>query len=93
WVLETVVRRTPGVWTWEQLRHAAATNGSLAELCPPELATWMDVGMYARWVMAETAPVEQLLDAAQDRVDGDAYQQLTASLAACGLDVSGAQDC
>ncbi|MHB1929276.1 MAG: hypothetical protein ACYDEN_12590 [Acidimicrobiales bacterium] len=93
WVLETVVRRTPGVWTWEQLRQAAVTNGSLAELCPPDLARWMDVGMYARWVMAEGAPLEQLLAAARDRVDGGAYQQLTAALAACGLDVSGAEDC
>lgn len=85
--LEMVAGRAPLTWTWAALRRSAAANGSLNELCPSELAAWMDEGMYARWVLGAVAPEAQLAPAAEIRLDALARRNLMDLLHSQGVEV------
>jgi hypothetical protein len=54
--LEEVVEIALSTWTWDVLRRAESSNGSIVPLCPPGTASWMDGGMYARWVLTDLPP-------------------------------------
>lgn len=60
--LAAVAAKATELWDWETTRRVAADHGCLAELCPSELAGWMDEGMFARWVLDELLPLPALLD-------------------------------
>ena len=60
--LTDLVRVAANAWSWEEIR-AQACDGELEALIDPDLASWMDVGMFSRWVMERTPPLDQLLGA------------------------------
>lgn len=49
-------------WTWSRLRLQAMGGEWLPALIPPELATWMDEGMFSRWVLEGTRSTAELLE-------------------------------
>lgn len=56
---EALIRVTPRVWSWERMRLDTAAGGGLRHLVAPELAAWMDTGMFARWALeADDRPVD-----------------------------------
>lgn len=68
--------------TWEDVRAAvaggSATAGSaVAGLPHPELAAWMDAGMFARWVLAGTPDLDALLARARPYLRPPAARRLT----------------
>jgi hypothetical protein len=63
-LLELAVRAATRAWTWERIRAQAAAGQWDTELVSPELAAWMDQGMFSRWVLAGTRSCDELLAAA-----------------------------
>lgn len=77
---EVLVRVTPRVWTWDRMRVDTAQGGGLRDLVAPELAAWMDTGMFARWTLeAHQSPVD-LWGQAAALLDPDAVVRLARSL-------------
>ncbi len=57
-----IVKRVANqAWTWEELRHQAAGGGWLEELIRPELAAWMDEGIFSRWLLDVVRPATELV--------------------------------
>jgi hypothetical protein len=54
-------RLAASAWTWEDYRVIAGQDECLADLCEPELAAWMDEGMFARWILSALPAPEELL--------------------------------
>jgi hypothetical protein len=66
--LPDLIRRSAAAWSWEALR-LQAENGSWArELVSPDLAAWMDEGMFARWVLNALPAPEELVDRVRPRL-------------------------
>jgi hypothetical protein len=49
-------------WTWARLRLQATEGDWLPALIHPELAAWMDEGMFSRWILEETLTTADLLE-------------------------------
>jgi hypothetical protein len=61
-------------WTWDVLRrHAGLWAG---ELVTPEIAEWMDDGMFSRWVLTELPDPEQLIRRVRPLVTPSAARRL-----------------
>jgi hypothetical protein len=52
-------------WPWSRLRRDAETVGTPGPALSTDLAAWMDDGMFARWLLADLAPLPLLLETAQ----------------------------
>jgi hypothetical protein len=60
--LMEVLDATSNLGSWEKVRLLNAAGGTgLDAFVQPKLASWMDEGMYARWVLSELASPEELL--------------------------------
>jgi hypothetical protein len=59
---EDVIRRASAEASWESLRLLVATGWQPGGMPDPELARWMDEGMFARWVLASLPELETLID-------------------------------
>lgn len=83
--------RPAGPATWAELREQCA-HGSWVELgCPPDLAEWMDDGMFSRWCSANfPEPIEVLVELSE-LIAPDAAEHLADALAAT-LDHPGRAD-
>jgi hypothetical protein len=65
WTARQIVRAgalLAGTWTWPVLREAARSGRDVLGTTTPELAEWMDDGLYARVHLAPYPPVDDLLD-------------------------------
>jgi len=82
-VAEIAIRVARRAWSWETLRCQAATEGTLADLCPPALAGWMDEGMFARWVLDGLLPATALLGHLDGLLEPAAAAALRSELARC----------
>lgn len=49
--VEAVIRVAPRAWTWERLRADTISGGGLSDVVAPDIALWMDTGMFARWTL------------------------------------------
>ncbi|MBO0747146.1 MAG: hypothetical protein J2O47_02280 [Acidimicrobiaceae bacterium] len=49
-------------WSWSRLRLQAMEGDWLPALIDPELAGWMDEGMFSRWVLEGTRTTSELLE-------------------------------
>jgi hypothetical protein len=58
-------RLVASAWTWDDYRRLASDSDCLGELCPSDLAAWMDDGMFARWMLGSLPDTEELLTAAR----------------------------
>lgn len=70
---------------WEDLRLEVATSGTDRadgrQLCgecfpPPDLAEWMDAGMFERWVMRDMPGLTDLMGALRTRLHSSAYRRI-----------------
>jgi hypothetical protein len=69
---------------WESLRlEVAHADGHLDghQLCPecfppPDLADWMDAGMFERWVMRDMPSVPELMKALRSRLRSSAFRRI-----------------
>jgi hypothetical protein len=72
--------------TWECLRGAVAhADPHPQSPLDPDLADWMDEGMFARWMSANVPPYEALLDGARACVTPSALTEIRAILRRWGL--------
>jgi hypothetical protein len=55
------IRAATSTWSWETLRVRAVTDSWAGELVSPELAAWMDDGMFARWILGALPAPDELL--------------------------------
>jgi hypothetical protein len=77
-----------GCSTWEDLRLRAAGGKVEPWFPPPDLAAWMDEGMFSRWVLSGLPPVATLLCRCRPLLTPSAYHQLRRTghvLAGCTL--------
>jgi hypothetical protein len=65
WDPEEAVRTAGASGEWEQLRLAAARGAAPWIALEPELAEWMDEGMFARWILDGLISVEEMVAAAR----------------------------
>jgi hypothetical protein len=56
-----LIRAASSTWSWETLRKRAVTDSWAGELVSPELAAWMDDGMFARWVLGGLPAPDELV--------------------------------
>lgn len=73
---ESAVRRSAGEADWEALRlQAAAGPGDSPGRIPPEWASWMDAGMFARWTLAGLPSTSQLMHGVARHLTSDAWRR------------------
>lgn len=77
--LADLVRIAANAWSWREIR-AQACDGGLEALIDPQLASWMDEGMFARWVMERTPRLDQLLGALRAYLSPSAATRLESAL-------------
>jgi hypothetical protein len=79
--LVPAARALARVLTWTEVRRQATTRGWLAGIVTTELASWMDEGMLARWLLAAFKPLPELLAGARAALTPDAQPKLAAAIA------------
>jgi hypothetical protein len=75
-LVDAALRLAPATWTWEWLRQQTAEGRWGVDLVAPELADWMDEGMFSRWVLEETRRSTDLLHEAAPGVSTAALHRL-----------------
>lgn len=81
---ETVIGFETGSGSWEEVRVAVAAGDAGDALVPPELADWMDEGMFARWILGSMRPLEDMLDELRPRLRPSAARRLAHVVRATG---------
>ena len=71
--------------SWERLRGLAAKGAGVLADVTPDVAAWMDEGMFARWAIGGMPSYEHLLQAAREASTQEAFSQLRRQLRAWGL--------
>jgi hypothetical protein len=71
-----LMRMAGSAWSWEELRRQAQYEHGLEDIVDPELAAWMDEGMFARWVLADLPSPDELLAALRPRLSPSAARRL-----------------
>lgn len=86
--VDAVIRVAPRAWTWERLQAETAAGGGLSDLVAPDIALWMDTGMFARWTLELSSDPRALWGRAASVLDRDAVVRLADALdaAADGAD-------
>ena len=75
-----------GQATWECIRSAVAHAGPHPQNpLDPDVADWMDEGMFARWMTANVVPYELLLDDLKGCVTPSAFTEIRVILRRWGL--------
>jgi hypothetical protein len=69
------------VLTWSEVRRQATRRGWLSGIVTADLASWMDEGMLARWLLAAFNPLPELLADARAVLRPDARPKLAAAVA------------
>lgn len=77
--LDDLVRIAANAWSWREIR-AQACDGNLNALIAPELAAWMDEGMFSRWLMDLVPQVDQLVGALAGYLTPSAAERLRSVL-------------
>lgn len=84
--LETAIRAASRAWSWENLRSQAAEGACPYQSVSPELARWMDEGMFSRWVLESCPSVDSLLgQASTGRLSASTGRRLRHVLKRTGL--------
>ena len=60
-LVPALTRVAGATWSWEDLRRRVEEFDGLGGLIDPELAAWMDDGMFARWVLSALPSTEEML--------------------------------
>lgn len=81
---EAVIEMETGTASWEDARQAVADGYGGESMPPPELAAWMDEGMFSRWILAMMRPLEDMLDEVRPRLRPAAARRLAHMVRATG---------
>lgn len=73
--LAGLLRIAAAACSWEEIR-AQAAQGNLSAFVDPDLAEWMDEGMFSRWILSAIPSVDQLLEAARPLLVPSAARRL-----------------
>lgn len=72
---EGLLRIAAAACSWEEIRMQA-TRGELEAFIEPELAAWMDEGMFSRWLSSIIPPIDHLLEATRPLLVPSAARRL-----------------
>ena len=75
-----LIRMAGSAWSWEDFRLQAQVQVGMEDVIDPELAGWMDEGMFARWVLADLPSPEELLPALRPHLAPSAARRLAHAL-------------
>jgi hypothetical protein len=75
--LQDLVRMAGRSWSWELLRQQAVTHQWAKELVSPDLAAWMDEGMFARWILGALPGPDELVARIRPLVAPSAARRLS----------------
>jgi hypothetical protein len=75
-VLPGLIRLAGSAWTWEDFRQHAQGDPAVRDVINPELAAWMDDGMFARWVLSCLPAPDELLVALRPHLTPSAARRL-----------------
>ncbi|MDQ6782794.1 MAG: hypothetical protein M3063_05000, partial [Actinomycetota bacterium] len=87
--IDAVVRVAPRAWTWERLQVDTVRGGGLSDLVAPDIAAWMDVGMFARWTLELSGDPRALWGRAASALDREAVLRLADALDAAEAGAEG----
>jgi hypothetical protein len=73
---EALVRAPTPIEDWESLRLFVASGFDADGTPSPELAAWMDAGMFGRWMLRELPSIEDMLADARPHLQPGAYRRL-----------------
>ncbi len=82
--LSQILRVAGRAWTWARLRTLAVESDGFLAGIPPDLADWMDEGIFSRWVLRDQPTTASLLHAVAGRVTREALRQTRLLLADTG---------
>jgi hypothetical protein len=86
---EQVMAAANRLWTWSRLRQLAASGSSwLSEMIRPDLAEWMDDGIFSRWLLYDAKPWSDVLPVATGLLSPAVARRLARCLADSGVDES-----
>ncbi len=71
---------------WKQLRLRVAAGAEIGVDIRPEVADWMDEGMFARWVLAGLVPLPHLLAMCAEHLDPPVLRRVRRTLRSWNLD-------
>ena len=85
--LDAVLRAAGRAWSWANLRRQSASAKLLSGVVSPQLAGWMDDGMYSRWMLDRSIPVSEVLATARPMLAPDVGERLQRCLVAVGIEL------
>ena len=83
-LLPGLLRVAGSAWSWEEFRQWARRHSGLEHIVAPDLAAWMDEGMFARWILSELPGPDELLAAVRPRLVPSAGRRLAHALHEAG---------
>ncbi|MDQ2727829.1 MAG: hypothetical protein M3Y91_08210 [Actinomycetota bacterium] len=87
--VDAVIRVAPRAWTWDRLQADTVSGGGLSDLVAPDIASWMDTGMFARWTLELMGDARSLWGRAASVLDRDAVVRLADALDAAEAGADG----
>lgn len=83
--LADATRRLAEAWPWDRLRKEPDVLDTPGPPLPPDITTWMDDGMFARWIMAAFPSWEQLANAAAQLLPPAVATTIAETVVAAGI--------
>jgi hypothetical protein len=80
-----LMRMAGSAWSWEDFRLQAQRESGLQDVVDPDLAGWMDDGMFARWVLSDLPSPDELLTALRPHLSPSAARRLSHAVRAADL--------
>ena len=68
------------MWSWEYLHRRAIDLSTMAPAIDSDLARWMDVGMFSRWILSGLPPVPALLAEVRGRLPSNVRRRLNSAI-------------
>jgi hypothetical protein len=73
---EDLIRLAGEVGSWESMRLLVASGYQAPGMPRPEVAAWMDEGMFSRWVLGDLPPLEVLIEKSRQFLEPSAARRL-----------------
>ncbi len=84
-ITDALTRIGAAAYSWEDIRlKASRQEGFLDDIIGPDLARWMDDGMFARWVLSDLPSVDELFAALRPQLTPSAARRMAHAVHAAG---------
>jgi hypothetical protein len=85
-ITDAVTRIGGSAYSWEDIRLQASRRESfLDDIIHPDLAGWMDDGMFARWVLSDLPSADELFAVLRPRLTPSAARRMAHAVHAAGV--------